>query len=226
MSAMASTFQRTLRFYEATIGKKALIAVTGAILVLYVVGHMIGNLQIYLGREALNAYAHKLHDLGPLLWLVRGFLLLAVVVHIVASIQLWLMNRAARPSRYVRQSWVKATFASRTMIVTGPILAAFIVYHVLHLTVGRFHPGFNHELDVYHNVVAGFRNVPTSVAYIVAMALLGYHVSHGAWSMFQSAGLHHPRYMPIVQKAAVALAIALFVGNISIPISILAGFIR
>ena len=226
MSASATTLERSLRFYEASIGKKTLMAVTGSILVLYVIGHMIGNLQIYLGPEALNAYAEKLHSMGKLLWLVRGILLLSVIVHIVASVQLWLDNRAARPSGYVKQAWVKASLASRTMIVTGPLLALFVVYHVLHLTVGDFHPNFNHELNVYHNVVTGFQNVPTSIAYIIAMAFLGYHVSHGAWSMFQSVGWNHPRYTPIIQKAAVILAILLFVGNISIPISVLAGIIH
>ena len=126
MSAAATTLQRTLRFYEATIGKKAIVAVTGSILVLYVIGHMIGNLQIYLGREALNGYAHKLHDMGALLWVVRGVLLLVVVVHIVLSVQLWAANRAARPERYVKHGWVKASLASRTMIVSGPMLAAFV----------------------------------------------------------------------------------------------------
>ena len=202
------------------------MAVTGCILVLYVIGHMLGNLQIYLGREALNAYAHKLHDMGALLWVVRGILLFSVLVHIVASLQLWLANRAARPSHYVKQNWVKASFASRTMIVTGPMLAAFVIYHVLHLTGGNFHPDFNHQMDVYHNVVRGFQHVPTSIAYIVAMAFLGYHVCHGAWSMFQSVGWNHPRYMPAIQKGAVILAVVLFAGNISIPISILLGIIR
>jgi succinate dehydrogenase / fumarate reductase cytochrome b subunit len=226
MGAAATTLQRTLRFYEATIGKKAIVAVTGAILVLYVIGHMIGNLQIYLGREALNAYAHKLHDMGALLWLVRGVLLLAVIVHIVLSVQLWAANRAARPERYVKQGWVKASLASRTMIVTGPMLAAFVIYHVLHLTGGRFHPDFNHELDVYHNVVRGFQSLPASLAYIVAMGFLGYHLCHGVWSMFQSVGWNHPRYMPAIQRAAVVLATVIFIGNISIPISVLAGLIR
>lgn len=226
MSAAATTLRRTIRFYEASIGKKAVMAATGCILVLYVIGHMIGNLQIFLGRDALNAYAHKLHDMGGLLWLVRGILFATVAAHIVASVQLWLQNRAARPSGYVKQDWVKASLGSRTMIVTGPLLAAFVIYHVLHLTGGNFHPDFNHELDVYHNVVAGFQNAPAAIAYIVAMAFLGYHVSHGAWSMFQSAGCNHPRYTPVIQKLATALAILLFAGNISIPICVLAGIIR
>jgi succinate dehydrogenase / fumarate reductase cytochrome b subunit len=228
MSASATTapLNRSIGFYEASIGKKVLMAVTGCILFLFVVGHLLGNLQIYLGREALNAYAHKLRELGPLLWIVRGLLLVSVLVHIVAGVQLWLANRAARPVGYLKRTWVEASFSSRTMILSGPLLAAFVLYHLLHLTWGTVHPDFNHELDVYANVVRGFEQVPASIAYILAMVFLGFHLSHGIWSMFQSVGWNHPRYMPFIQKAAVILAVLIVAGNISIPVAVLAGWVR
>lgn len=226
MSAPAASLDRPIGFYEASIGKKVLMAVTGCILFLFVVGHLLGNLQVYLGREALNAYAHKLRELGPLLWIVRGVLLASVLVHIVAGVQLWLANRAARPMGYFKRTWVEGSFSSRTMIISGPLLAAFVLYHLLHLTWGTVHPEFNHELDVYSNVVRGFAQVPASIAYILAMVFLGFHLSHGIWSMFQSVGWNHPRYMPLIQKAAVVLAVLIVAGNISIPVAVLAGWIR
>ena len=162
--------------------------------------------------------------------MVRGVLLLTVVVHLVSAIQLWLMNRAARPSRYVKNSWVEASFASRTMIISGPLLAAFIVYHILHLTTGHAHPDFAHpqggEFFVYANVVNGFSNPWASGAYIVAMIILGYHLVHGVWSMFQSAGINHPLYLPWIKRFATAATFAIVAGNISIPVAVLTGIIR
>ncbi len=157
---------------------------------------------------------------------MRGVLLVSVLVHIVAGVQLWLANRAARPVGYLKRAWVEASFASRTMIISGPLLGAFVLYHLLHLTWGTVHPQFNHELDVYANVVRGFRQVPASIAYIAAMVFLGFHLSHGIWSMFQSVGWNHPRYMPLIQKAAVVAAVLIVAGNISIPVAVLAGWIR
>lgn len=230
MSAASTTLSRSLKFYEASIGKKVVMAVTGCVLFLFVVGHMLGNLQIYMGPEQLNSYAKHLHDLGPLLWVVRGVLLLTVVVHLISAIQLWLMNRAARPSRYVKNSWVEASFASRTMIISGPLLAAFIIYHILHFTTGHAHPNFAHphgeEFFVYANVVNGFSNPLASAAYIVAMIILGYHLIHGVWSMFQSVGINHPRYLPWIKRFATAATFAIVAGNISIPVAVLTGFIR
>ena len=231
MSAAAAALERTIRFWEASVGKKVVMAVTGAILFLFVIGHMLGNLQIYLGPEQLNAYGAKLRDLGPLLWAIRGFLLLTVALHITAAVQLWLMNRAARPQGYVRQSWVQASFASRTMIVSGPLLAVFIIYHLLHFTTGDALAGglaytADGHIDVYANVVNGFRYWPASVVYIVSMIILGYHLSHGVWSMFQSVGLNHPRYMPWIRRFATAATVIIVAGNISIPVAVLAGIVR
>jgi len=225
-TAAAPPLKREVGFYEASIGKKVVMAVTGCILFLFVVGHLLGNLQVYLGPEVLNAYARKLRELGPLLWVVRGVLLLSVLVHIITGVQLWLANRAARPVGYVRRNWVRGSFSSRTMILSGPLIGLFVLYHLLHLTWGTVHPEFNHELDVYANVVRGFSHWPASLAYIVAMVVLGFHLAHGIWSMFQSVGWNHPRYMPAIQKAAVVLAVLIVAGNISIPVAVLAGIVR
>ena len=225
-SAVAGSLNRSLRFYEATIGKKVIMAVTGCILTLFVTGHLVGNLQVYQGAEKLNHYAEFLHGLGSALWVIRLAMLTTVVLHIVVAIQLWLGNRAARPMNYVKQGWVQASLGSRTMIWTGPLLAIFITYHLLHLTTGQAHPSFNHELNVFSNVTSGFRQLPAAISYILAMVFLGYHLSHGIWSMFQSIGVNHPRLTPILQKAALIIALIIVIGNISIPVSVLAGIIQ
>jgi succinate dehydrogenase / fumarate reductase cytochrome b subunit len=225
-TAVATTLTRSLRFYEATIGKKMVMAVTGVILFLYVIGHLIGNLQIYMGPEKLNHYAVFLRSLGSLLWIVRLVLLTAVILHIVAAYQLWRQNRTARPSRYVKRGNVQADYASRTMVWSGPIILAFVVYHLLNLTFGVLHPDFNHNLDVYHNVVTAFQQIPASIAYIVAMGLLGLHLYHGVWSMFQSVGINHPRYTPLLKGFALYSTVFIVAGNISIPVAVMAGFVR
>jgi len=225
MSAPAVPLSRALRFYAAPIGKKAVMAVTGVILFLFVTGHLLGNLQIYLGREQLDAYGELLHSKPSLLWAIRSFLLACVLAHVIASLQLWLMNRSARPQGYVKSGSAGSTYASRTMMWSGPMLFAFVAYHLLHFTTGQAHPNFQY-LKVYDNVVAGFRQVPASIAYIAAMVLLGLHLYHGIWSMFQSVGFSHPRYTPKV-KAFAAVASGLIAGgNISIPLAVLAGIIR
>ena len=230
MSAAATTLTRSLKFYEASIGKKVVMAVTGCFLFLFVMGHMLGNLQIYIGADQLNAYGAKLHSLGPALWAIRMVLLATVVIHITAAVQLWLMNRRARPRGYVKQDWVQASFASRTMILSGPILAGFIIYHLLHFTTGHcLHGGLalveDGGINVYANVVNGFSYLPATLIYFVSMIILGYHLSHGVWSMFQSIGLNHPRYMPIIKHFAFWITVLICVGNISIPVSVMLGIV-
>ncbi len=231
MSAAASTLARTWKFFDASIGKKALMAVTGAILFVFVIGHMLGNLQIFLGPYQINAYGAKLRDLGAGLWAIRGFLLLTVVVHIVSAFQLWSMNRQARPVRYTKTGWVQASFASRTMILSGPILAGFIIYHLLHFTTGHcLQDGLAYtadgHIDVYANVVKGFSYVPASAVYIFSMVVLGYHLAHGVWSVFQSIGVNHPRYTPWIKHFAFWSTIVIVVGNISIPVAVMAGIVK
>ena len=232
MSTLAiHPINRAVRFYEAPIGKKAVMAITGVMLVGYVFAHLLGNLQIYSSdAEQINRYAGFLHNPAnaAALWAARSVLLVAVALHIVAATQLWLQNRAARPVGYVKKADLPASYAARTMIWSGPIVGAFVIFHVLHLTAGKVlelrELGPNMP-DVRYNVITGFSNPWISGFYILAMILLCLHLYHGMWSMFQSLGISHPRYTPVVKKAAAVLAILVAVGNCSIPIAVLTGLL-
>jgi succinate dehydrogenase cytochrome b subunit len=218
---------RPVRFGDSTNGQKVVIAVTGAILLLFVIGHMLGNLQVFEGPEKLNDYGRFLHDVPEILWAVRIVLLASVILHIWSSVKLAARKLKARPVGYSKKENIASTYASRTMYWSGPIVLAFVIYHLLHLTAGIAHPGFDFvEGDVYHNVVAGFQVWYVSAWYIFSMILLGFHLRHGAWSMFQSLGINHPRHTPILQKAAAALAVIIVLGYISIPMSILLGLVK
>jgi len=213
------------RFYESTIGKKAVMAATGLILFGFLIAHMLGNLQIFLGRAVMNHYAETLHGNPGLLWTARTILLVSVVLHIWASIPLALLKKKARPVAYVKRANVQSSFASRTMMWSGPIIAAFVVFHLLHLTTGTLHPNFA-KLDAYNNLVTGFKVIPAAIAYIVAMVLIGMHLSHGIWSMFQSVGISHPRYTPMVKKFAAVVSWILVAGFVSVPVAVLTGLLR
>jgi succinate dehydrogenase / fumarate reductase, cytochrome b subunit len=228
MSATPVTFSaESLRFWDTTVGKKAIMAVTGVILFGFVVGHLLGNLQIYQSPEKLNHYAATLHSLPTLLWGTRITLLVAVFLHIWASAKLWRLQRAARPIAYVKKVSLNSTYASRTMLWSGPILLAFIIFHLLHFTFGAVHPGAPFvEHDVYNNVVTGFQFWPTSLFYIIAMSMLCFHLYHGLWSIFQTLGISHPVYTPILRTLAKIVAIAIALGNISIPVAALLGFLK
>ncbi|MBB6146556.1 succinate dehydrogenase / fumarate reductase cytochrome b subunit [Silvibacterium bohemicum] len=218
---------RAPNFWQSTNGKKVVMAVTGAIMFLFIIGHVAGNLQIFEGPAKLNAYGHFLHSIGELLWPVRIVLLLCVGLHITATVQLAMRNKAARPVGYSRKQAINSSYASRTMYWSGPIVLAFIIFHLLQFTAGYIHPGSQFiEGDVYHNVVAGFQVWWVSVWYIIAVSLLGFHLRHGLWSMFQSIGYNHPRHTPLLKKAAFVIALLITLGYISIPISVLAGFIK
>ena len=223
MSAAAA--QASQRFYSSTVGKKAVMAVSGAILFLFVVGHLIGNLQIYEGPEKLNNYSVLLHSMPALLWTVRVVLLVMVALHIWSSVRLGLRNIDARPTGYVNKKSAGSTYASRTMYWSGPIILAFVIYHLLDFTWGTVNPRFE-EGNVYANVVGSFQVIPIAAFYIFAMLLLCMHLYHGLWSMFQSLGFHHPRHTPILRRAAAAVAILIAAGNISIPIAVMSGLVR
>jgi succinate dehydrogenase / fumarate reductase, cytochrome b subunit len=216
---------RVARFYESTIGKKAIMAVTGLLLFGFLIAHMLGNLQIFLGPAVMNHYAETLHGNPALLWTARIVLLLSVVLHIWASISLAMLKREARPVAYVKHTPVTSSWASRTMMLSGPIIAAFVIFHLLHLTTGTIHSQFI-PLHAYENLVNGFLVIPFSVAYIVVMILIGFHLSHGIWSMFQSVGFSHPRYTPAIKKFAAVFAWILIAGFISVPIAVLTGLVR
>lgn len=217
----------TFRFWQTTVGKKAIMAVTGIILFGFVVGHLAGNLQIYQGPQKLDHYAEFLRSMGGLLWGTRILLFVSVILHIWAAFQLWLLQREARPVQYVKKANLNSTYASRTMYWSGPIVAAFVIFHVLHFTTGTVHPGGEFvAAKVYQNVVTGFQFWPVSAFYIIAMILLCLHLYHGLWSMIQSLGFSHPVYTPIIQNIAKVLAVMIAVGNISIPVAVLLGYIK
>ena len=216
-----------LRFWQTTVGKKVIMAVTGVILFGFVVGHLLGNLQMFLPPEKINNYAATLRAHPALLWIARITLLVAVVFHTWSSFQLWLLQREARPVSYVKKVNLHSTYASRTMAWSGPIILAFVVFHLLHLTFGTVHPGGRFEThNVYNNVITGFQVWPVSLFYIIAMIMLCYHLYHGLWSMFQTLGITHPVYTPILRVLAKIVAILIAAGNISIPVAILAGMIK
>jgi succinate dehydrogenase / fumarate reductase, cytochrome b subunit len=217
----------TLQFWQTTIGKKAIMAVTGFILFGFVVAHLLGNLQIYASPEQINHYAASLRTIPALLWGARITLLVAVILHIWSSYQLWRLQRAARPVPYVKKANVHSTYASRSMMWSGPIVLAFVIFHLLHFTFGVMHPGGPFvEGNVYNNVVTGFQFWPVSLFYIIAMVLLCLHLYHGLWSMFQSLGFSHPIYTPWLKLFAKIVAILIAAGNISIPVAVLAGFLK
>lgn len=235
MSTIAiNPIHRAVRFYEAPIGKKAVMAVTGIVLFGYVILHLLGNLQIYSSNpQQINTYAAFLHNPAnalPLL-IARLALLACVGAHILAAVQLWKQNSAARPVAYARKADPGGSYASRTMKWGGLIIAAFVIFHVLHLTVGAV-PGLPqeevamHQPDVRANVIHGFQNAGVSAFYIVAMVLLCMHLYHGLWSIFQSLGLFHPRYTPAIKRAAAVVAILIAIGNISIPVAVLTGLLQ
>lgn len=216
---------KAVRLWDSTNGKKAVMAVSGFILFLFVLGHMLGNLQVFEGPAQFNRYAQLLRILPEALWTVRIILIIMVILHIVAAVQLALRKRAARPIEYSKRKPVGSTYASRTMYWSGPIILAFVIYHLLDLTTGNLNPSFI-EGDVYHNVVASFSNPIVSAWYIFAMVLLALHLRHGVWSMFNSLGLSRPRYTAMLRRAATFFAVVIFLGFISVPIGVLTGVVR
>ncbi len=216
-------------FLGSSIGKKIVMAITGLVLVLFVIGHMAGNLQIYMGSEALDAYSVFLHSLlhGAGLWIARAGLLVAVALHIWAAVSLTRMNASARPVAYRQVHHEASTFASRYMRVTGFVLLAFIVLHLMNLTTGSWHPGGTFiKGAVFHNVVTTFQVWWVAALYIVAMIALAGHLSHGIWSLMQTMGWNHPRYNALRKQLAWAITTVVIVANISFPVAVLAGFIR
>ena len=199
------------------------MAVTGVILLGYVVGHVLGNLLIFVGREALNEYSAFLHANLALIWGTRILLLIAVAGHIGAAIRLHLLKSAARPVLYVDYKPKRSTYASRTMMWSGPIVAFFVIYHLLHLTWGVAH--INYTDDVYRNLVTAFDRPLVSGVYIIAMLALGLHLSHGIWSMFQTIGANTPRWDKTLRIAAVVISVVLMAGFIAVPVAVLADFV-
>lgn len=220
--------ERTLSLSDVSIGKKALVALTGLVLFGFVVAHMLGNLQLFLGPEAINSYARTLHSMPALLWAARLVLITSVAVHIFASLSLVKQSAAARGTRYRVSATSATTYAARTMRWSGPLLGAFILYHLAHFTLPGVAMGaYSHDAqDVYSNLVNGFR-VPWVVAiYLVAQVLLGLHLHHGAWSLFQTLGLNHPRYNRLRNTLPRAIALGVVAGNLAMPLAVFLGIVK
>ncbi len=226
---------RLLALWSSVIGKKVVMAVTGAVLILFVIGHMAGNLKIFSGPVEINAYSHFLREVGwpefgygQLLWIVRIVLLVCAVLHITAATQLSRMNWKARPVGYESKKDVETTWSALTMRWGGVLLAVFIVFHLLHFTAGvvGFQPGQFQHLMVYQNVVAGFQVWPVALFYIIAMCALCLHLDHGIWSMLQTLGWVNVDNTKSLRALSRIVAIVIFVGFVSVPISVLAGWVR
>ena len=219
------------RAFRSSLGKKYVMAITGLLLFLFVIVHMAGNLQVYLGQDAMNAYADLLKSRPGLLWTARVGLFIIAVLHIISALQLAAENRAARPQPYAEGKPI-ASLASRTILFSGLMIFAFIVYHLMHFTFGVTNPGFMDlrdalgRHDVYTMVIQGFRDPYVSVFYIVSMGLLCLHLSQGVSSLFQSLGIRRKSTAGAFNRFARASAIVIFIGNCSIPIAVLAGMVK
>lgn len=221
-----------MTFIQSSIGKKFLMAITGLLLVGFVLGHMAGNLLIFLGQDALNAYALKLHKLGGLLWVARGVLLLSVAIHIVTAILLTKENRRAKGQGYAAKNTKQTTLAGRTMVLSGLVVLAYIIFHLMHFTWRVTHPEYANlvdahgHMDVYTMVVMGFQDVAISVVYLVSLFLLMLHLNHGIGSVVQTLGLNNRKTVLKVQQAGRALSVLIFIGYSSIPVAVLSGWVK
>lgn len=227
----------------STVGSKLIVALTGLALTGFVFAHMAGNLLIFQGRDALNSYAEFLKHRPALLWAARIGLLAVFIIHVTLALRLYFRNRSARPERYAYEDTIQATWASRHMALTGIVILAFLIFHLMHYTFGVVSATSPHGTnyldmketlaradladpargrhDVYAMTVYGFRNVWVSIAYIVAQVFLGLHLGHGFASAFQSLGWSHPRIAPALRRTSWALAIILVAGNVSMPVAVM-----
>jgi succinate dehydrogenase / fumarate reductase cytochrome b subunit len=214
---------------ETSVGKKEIMAVTGTVLVLFITVHMLGNTHLWEadkenGLKAMDFYGRFLRTFPGVLWAFRGIMLVTALLHLITGLRLWLENRRARPVGYAHMSTVKASLASRTMIYTGAIVMAFVIYHILHLTLGKAGP-FEHG-RVYDNVVRGFQISVISALYIVGQVLLFFHLTHGIPSLFQTLGFNHPKYHATVERTGFGLALVICGINILFPVSVLLGWVK
>lgn len=212
------------RFWQSTIGKKIVMAVTGIVGILFVIGHMLGNLQMFYpdAPVAMRHYAELLRTSVPLLWTVRLGLLAAVALHVVSAFQLTTMARRARPAAYAVRAPQVTTLAARTIRWGGVLLLTFIGFHLLHLTIGAVHPDFRH-LDPYHNIATGLSQPLVGGFYALAMLALGLHLYHGTWAAVRTLGVARPSAQPLKRRAALVLAVVVAGGFLAIPVAALAG---
>lgn len=221
---------RLLRLFGTSIGRKLVMAITGLLLIGFLISHMLGNMTVFQGAEAMNYYAAWLQG-HPFLWVARIGLLTIFGIHVVTAISLALENNAARPVGYRKKNAIAATLSSRYILVSGLLVLSFVVYHLAHFTFGVVQPDLYHFVDdesrhdVYRMVVLGFQNPWITGSYVVAMLLLGFHLHHGAKSLVQTIGINHESYNTLVKIGSSTLVVLLVLGNCSIPLMILAGYI-
>jgi succinate dehydrogenase / fumarate reductase, cytochrome b subunit len=217
---IATSMGGVTRFGQSLVGKKVILAVTGVVLIGYLVTHIIGNMQVFKGAKVLDGYAEYLHHQAPaLVWIERLLVFPSVFLHALVAFQVSRHNTKARPQKYAKVTYYSASFASRMMIWAGLVLLVFFVYHILHFTTGQAHSDFQ-DVKPYHNMVSAFSNPLVTLFYVVSMGFLGLHLSHGLWSLLHSIGLvHNPRLKP----AATVVATLIATGFVIIPIAIMVG---
>ena len=223
--------RRVISLYRTSVGKKFYMAVSGFILIGFLVAHMVGNLKMYMGAESFNHYAEFLREVGyPILphmaglWIFRVVLLVAVGLHMLSAWQVYTQSRNARGGKYTKEESLHFAYASRTMRWGGVIIAAFVIYHILHFTTGQVHPEFVHG-EAYQNVIIGFQSPLVVLFYVVALVMLTFHLYHGLWSAFQTVGANHPKYNPYRRPLALILALLLFAGFMTVPVGVMAGLL-
>jgi len=220
-----------VKLMNSSIGKKVLMAVTGAVWIGFLPIHLLGNLQIFAGPEAMNQYAFNLQNMGVLKWIARGIFLISIVLHIILAISIKRENYSARPLKYKMNSTVRASIASRSMAVSGIVIFSFLIYHILHYTLGTVHPEYYGHMDqagrhdVFSMMVNSFQNPIISLIYILSLLLVALHLSHAFSSMFQSLGLNGKYSEIIWRKTGYVFAAAILAGFISIPLGVLFGVI-
>jgi succinate dehydrogenase / fumarate reductase cytochrome b subunit len=236
--------------FSSTVGAKYLVAITGLLLTGFVLVHMLGNLQVFLGRDAMNKYAQSLKAMGPLLWVARGGLLALFVCHLFLALRLKKKSLDARPVRYQNERTLQATWVSRHMALSGLVILAFLIFHLMHHTFGWIdrvedtetggttnylelsdpeykdpaHAGASRH-DVYHMFIDGFRNRPIAIAYIICQLLLGMHLAHGIRSVFQTLGMNNVKYNALIGGLGYGLTAAIVAGNVFMPIAVMARII-
>jgi succinate dehydrogenase / fumarate reductase cytochrome b subunit len=217
---------------QSSVGRKIIMAVTGFVLVAFVCVHLLGNSSVFIGADAINAYAQKLHSLGPFVWVFRLVMLAAFAIHIFFGIQLTLENKAATPEKNVQIKRLKTGFGAETMIVSGLVMLAFVIYHLLHFTVRVTNPeiyvplGDHGMVDVFVMMVQGFSSVLPVIIYLVGLFFLFLHVSHGIQSLFQTLGLSNDKSLPFMEMVSKVVGVVLLVGYVSIPMLVVFGLIK
>jgi len=223
-----------MQFLKSPVGRKIVMALSGLIMVLFVIVHLMGNASVFTGPDGINAYAAKLQGLGPFIWVFRLIMVSVFSLHICFGILLTLENSAVRPASYAVKKYLRSTFASRTMIWTGLIIAVYLVYHLLHFTFHTIGPGISSALnvdasgrpDVFRMVVLGLQDLSASFIYIAAIIAAALHLTHGIQSVFQTLGGNNDRTFPVIIRAGTVAAVILLLGYISVPLAVIAGVLR